>query len=68
MATNKKKTPITQSATQTSVFLNKNSSDTSGLIRLAIPNNKVKAFINSEKRIIKIFVKYDSLIIRYFMI
>ena len=68
IATNKKKTPIIQSTIQTRVFLNKNSSDTSGLIRLAIPNRKVKALIKSEKRIINIFVKFDSRITRYFMI
>jgi len=68
VATNKKKTPIIQSAIQTSVFWNKNSSDTSGLIRLAIPNNKVKALIKSERRIIKIFVTLDTKITGYFMI
>ena len=68
IATNKKITPIIQSTIQTSVFWNKNSSDTSGLIRLAIPNKKVNALINNEKRIIKTFVKFEAWITGYFMI
>ena len=62
MAISKNKTPITQSTMQTIVFCNKKSSDTSGLMRLAIPNKKVKKLIKREKASIIKLRKYDSLI------
>ena len=55
-------------AIQMRVFCNRNSSETSGLIRLAKPNNSEKKPTNSEKMRITIFIKYDSRIIGNFII
>ncbi len=64
IATNKKPTPTIQRTIQTMAPRTKNSSDTSGLIRLAIPNNKAKKLTNIEKRRITELRKYDSLILK----
>ena len=68
MARNKKETPIPQSTIHTIVFCNRNSLDTSGLIRFAIPNNKKKLLINKETIIITVFFRLEVFIMGNFMI
>ena len=68
IAINKKPIPTIQSTIQTMVFWIKKSSDTSGVMRLAIPNEKAKKLTNIEKRRITELSKYDSLILKNFIV